>query len=121
MIACGSNMCWLAAANIEQIDPVVGTVTAVVSLPAPVANPGYLLFDGTSFFVVGTSTSAPASPTSWTLERIPPQGGTAVTVATLPASSVAGGFAVDDACVYFTTAAGIYSLSSSAAGVVVPN
>ena len=23
VIACGSNMCWLAAANIEQIDPVV--------------------------------------------------------------------------------------------------
>ena len=42
-----------------------------------------------------------------------------MTVATLPASSVAGSFAVDDACVYFTTAAGIYSLSSSAAGVVV--
>jgi hypothetical protein len=122
--ACGADACWLTGANVaaaavEQLDPAAGTVSAVASLPDPVAGPTYLLFDGTSFFVVGSTWVIPPSGSIWTIERIPQQGGTAVAVATVPQSSILTGFAVDDACVYFSTPGGIYSLASSAEGVTV--
>ena len=125
LIPCGANVCWLAGAGIgdevvEQIDPTSGAVSTLASVSSGTpAFAQYFAFDGTNFFVLGKSVAS--GSTAAAIERISPQDGTAVTVANLPASDYnLGGFAVDDACVYFTTAAGIYSLSSSAVGVSVP-
>jgi hypothetical protein len=119
LITCGVNACWLANGAVQEIDPIGGGVSTPASLSGGlVMNPMFFAFDGTNFFVLGTSTSTASGDMA--IERIPP-GGAPVTVANLPSSQFSlSGFAVDDACVYFTTPAGIYSLSSSAEGVVVP-
>jgi hypothetical protein len=122
LIHCGANACWLTDDSmgddaVQQMDPTSGATSTRVSVSGGTAYPDFFAFDGTNFFVLAVSGS---SPSSATIERIPPQGGAPVTVANLPPSYYnTGGFAVDDACVYFTTAAGIYSLSSSAEGVSV--
>ena len=123
LIPCGANACWLTTAEIgenavQQIDPTSGAVSTVASMSGgPAPYPFYFAFDGTDFFVLAVSGSAPASAA---IERFSGLGAAPVIVANLPPSYVnTGGFAVDDACVYFTTAAGLYSLSSSAEGVSV--
>lgn len=118
LIACGADACWLTSQALEQVDPTSGVVSSADLSGGAVAYPVSLAFDGTNFFALGTTTS-PNTSSSAAIERIVP-GGAPVTVANIPASSYySGGFAVDDACVYFTTSTGIYSLSSSATGVAV--
>jgi hypothetical protein len=123
--ACGTDACWLMAGDvdtIERFDPVAGTVSPVPSLPDSVASGAYLLFDGTSFFVVGSPGLAPV-PSVYTIERIPQQGGAPVAVATVPRSAIivsGNGIALADACLYVATSSGIYSVSTDAAGAVVP-
>ena len=120
---CGTDACWLMAGDadlIEQFDPAAGTVTQVASLPDSVASGAFLLFDGPSFFVVGSPAVTPA-PSVYTIERIPQQGGAPVAVGTVPRSSLFGsGIVLDDACLYVATSTGIYSLSTSAAGAIIP-
>jgi len=122
LIHCGANACWLTSDGtgddaVQQIDPTSGAASTLVSVSGGTGYPYFFAFDGTNFFVLAVSGSAPSTAA---IERIPPQGGAPVTVANLPPSYYnTGGFAVDDSCVYFTTAAGIYSLSSSAEGVSV--
>jgi hypothetical protein len=123
LIACGADACWVPSGDspdIEQFDPVGGALTPVAGLPDSVAGANALLFDGSSFFVVGSTVLPPSSGDSiWTIERIPPQGAPAA-VATVPQSAL-GDIALDDACLYVATPTGIYSLSTSATdGVVVP-
>ena len=116
LIACGSGACWLAGGEIEKMDPAAGSPASVGSLPGPVANPSVLLFDGTSFFALGTT--GPYATANAAIARVPQQGGGPVIVATLPPSSA--GLAVDDACVYFSTSTGLFSLLKNSQGVVVP-
>lgn len=114
LIACGSDACWLAGADIDEIAPAGGAVATTATVTGPVAAPTGLVFDGMNFFVVGT---AGTSTGTAAIARVPRQGGPQVVVATLPSS---GPIAVDDACVYFATPTGIFSLQKNAEGVVLP-
>jgi hypothetical protein len=114
LIPCGSDACWLAGPNIQEIAPAGGTVATTATLGGPVAAPTMLAFDGTNFFVAGT---AGTSTGTAAIARVPRQGGPQVVVATLPS---AGPIAVDDACVYFASSTGIFSLQKNAEGVVLP-
>ena len=91
-----------------------GPVAALATLTGPVAAPSGLAFDGTNFFVSGQS--GPSAGSS-AIVSIPGGGGAEVVVAMLPSSSA---IAVDDACVYFSTSTGIFSLLKSATGAVIP-
>ncbi len=121
LIPCGANACWLTNDGlgddtVRQIDPTSGEISTLASVSGgPAAEAELFAFDGTNFFVLGTSAGSAAAA----IERISPPGGAPVIVANLPSFNDAGPFAVDDACVYFSTPAGIYSLSSSAQGVSV--
>jgi hypothetical protein len=86
---------------------------AVAPVPAAVTEFSYLLFDGTDFFIIGRQGATQTT----SIARVPP-GGPPVIVATLPYQS--SGLAVDDACVYFGTPTGIFSLHKGAQNVVVP-
>jgi hypothetical protein len=114
LVSCGASACWLGTGEIDQIDPTSGPLATLAALTGPVADPSALVFDGTSFFVSGTGG---LSATSATIASVPSAGGAQVVVATLPSS---GPIAVDDACVYFATSTGIFSLLKSAQGIVVP-
>lgn len=121
LIPCGANACWLTNDTLGddtvlQIDPTSGVISTLASVSGgPAADADLFAFDGTNFFVLGTSAGSAAAA----IERISPPGGAPVIVANLPSFYDAGPFAVDDACVYFSTPAGIYSLSSSAESVSV--
>ncbi len=117
LIPCGSNACWLAAGEIDQVDPTAGpptTIATMIALSESVAEPSGLVFDGKTFFVVGVGGSSAASAA---IVSVPSQGGVQNVVAILPSP---GPIAVDDACVYFSTSTGIFSLLKNSAGVVIP-
>jgi hypothetical protein len=112
LTSCGGDACWLVAGAIEQVDPTAGSWT-MIGLSGSVVDPSGLVFDGKSFFLVGGSSAAAGAA----IVSVPSQGGPEFVVATL---SSAGPIAVDDACVYFGTPTGIFSLLKNADGVVVP-
>ena len=114
VVSCDADACWLGTGEIDRIDPVAGPVATVAALTGPVGYPTGLAFDGTTFFVSGQS-----SPTaiSSAIVSVRASGGAQVLVATLPSSSA---IAVDDACLYFSTSTGIFSLLKSAMGAVIP-
>jgi hypothetical protein len=114
LVSCGASACWLGTGVIYQADPVAGPVAPLATLTGPVAAPSGLAFDGTNFFVSGQS--GPSAGSS-AIVSIPGGGGSQVVVAMLPSSSA---IAVDDACVYFSTSTGIFSLLKSATGAVIP-
>lgn len=116
LVACGADACWMAGGAIEQMDLAGGTATPLATLSGPVADSSTLLYDGTNFFVLGTS--GPYTTANAAIARVPAKGGAPVIVATLPPLST--GLAVDDACVYFGTSTGIFSLLKDSQGVVVP-
>jgi len=123
LIPCGANACWLTSGDtvgdnlVEQIDLTTGAVSTIAS-ESSALYPFYFAFDGTDFFVLAVSGNASSSAA---IQRFSGLDAAPVTVANLPSSDAnTGGFAVDDACVYFTTGAGIYSLSKSAQDVSVP-
>ena len=117
-ISCGAAACWIGYSGvIEELDPTSGAISMLPGGPIP--GQVSLSFDGTNFFGVAESDPGTSARTV-TIERVPQQGGASVTVAILPPSAYnAAVLAVDDACVYFNTPTGIYSLSSSAQGVSV--
>jgi hypothetical protein len=115
LVPCGAaGACWLGTGVIYQVDPAVGPLTPFAVLSGPVAAASGLAFDGTSFFVSGQSGSTAGSSA---IVSLPLAGGAQVVVATLPSSTA---IAVDDACVYFSTSTGIFSLLKSAVGAVIP-
>jgi hypothetical protein len=115
LVPCGASACWLGTGVVYQIDPSSGPLATLAALTGPVAFPEGLVYDGTNFFISGLSTAGGASSA---IASVPGQGGAEVLVATVPSSP--GAIAVDDACVYFATSTGIFSLLKSAQGVVVP-
>ena len=116
LIPCGSNACWLAAGEIDQMDLTAGppTIATTIALSESVAEPSGLVFDGKTFFVVGVGSSSAGSAA---IVSVPSQGGVQTVVAILPSP---GPIAADDACVYFSTSTGIFSLLKNSAGVVIP-
>jgi hypothetical protein len=114
VVSCGAAACWLGTGEIDQIDPASGPATTVAVLTGAVASASGLAFDGTTFFVSGQSSP---TATSSAIVSVPGGGGAQTVVATLPSSTA---IAVDDACVYFSTSTGIFSLLKSAQGIVVP-
>ncbi|HEY4395875.1 MAG TPA: hypothetical protein VGP64_17545 [Polyangia bacterium] len=114
LVPCGASACWLGTGVIYQIDPATGPLTTLANLTGPVAAPSGLAYDGTSSFVSGQS--GPIA-TSSAIVSVSGASGAQVVVAMLPSSSA---IAVDDACVYFSTSTGIFSLLKSATGAVIP-
>jgi hypothetical protein len=114
LVPCGASACWLGTGVIYQIDPATGPLTTLANLTGPVAAPSGLAYDGTSSFVSGQS--GPTA-TSSAIVSVSGASGAQVVVAMLPSSSA---IAVDDACVYFSTSTGIFSLLKSATGAVIP-
>ncbi len=114
LVPCGASACWLGTGVVYQIDPSSGPLATLAALTGPVADPSGLVYDGTNFFVSGQSGR---TATSSSIVSVPGQGGAEVVVATLPSES---SIAVDDACVYFATSTGIFSLLKSAQGIVIP-
>jgi hypothetical protein len=114
LVPCGADACWLGTGVVYQIDPTSGPLATLAALTGPVASPSGLAFDGVSFFVSGQSGP---TDTNSAVVSLPAAGGAQVVVATLPSAGV---MAVDDACVYFSTSTGIFSLLKSATGAVIP-
>jgi hypothetical protein len=105
-VPCGSDLCWLTGpalnASLKRVSP-GGTPTVLAN---GFREPLGLVFDGANFFVtVGGG--------GLYLLRIPAAGGTPVMLL-LPGGLISG-IAMDETCLYWSSATGIYSLTKSAA------
>ncbi|HEX7481632.1 MAG TPA: hypothetical protein VF331_27755 [Polyangiales bacterium] len=111
-VRCGPDLCWVNAGS-GAMSSSGGTLMQLAPGGAPVvltqglSEPHALVFDGNNFFVTT------AGGGLWLL-RIPSAGGTPVT-----AESEQGitGLALDESCLYWSSALGISSLATSAADV----
>jgi hypothetical protein len=114
VVTCGTSVCWLAegANAIEKIDPFSGPATTVAALPASFGSVLAFAFDGKSFLVLG------GAPTAGAKDQIAwvPGGGGPPTI--LLETRNAGAMAVDDECVYWSNADGIFSLAKTASGPI---
>jgi hypothetical protein len=90
-----------------------GGPIVVMPLPAALAHPSNIAFDGADFYVVGGD-----SGTTERLGRMSADGSSFAILATMP-STVRGSVAVDDECIYWSNARGIYSLAKTAEGPFV--
>jgi hypothetical protein len=107
LVACGESVCWFGegANALDRMDP-SGTVTTVATLGG--SGPTGFVFDGDSFFIMSYASNMSGVNT---LSRIPASGGPTTVVGTLHGG---GAFAVDDECLYWASADGIYSRAKSA-------
>jgi hypothetical protein len=113
LVPCGTDACWLGM-GIDEIDPIDGGPIKVHSLIGPVATAWDYAFDGTSFYVMGSSGGV-ALPAVQSLARIPFGGGGPVVVVNMPYHDD-GAVTVDDECVYWSNSEGIFNLSKTAQG-----
>jgi hypothetical protein len=104
-VRCGETLCWMSGpplnARLRQLER-DGSVT---TLAGDLSQPHDLVFDGTSFFV---STGGGGLA----LYRIPATGGQPVLI---HGAANLSSLALDDACLYWSSATGIYSWALSAA------
>jgi hypothetical protein len=109
---CGDYLCWLDEGNnaLEQLNPSSGTVTNLITLTGALASADGFRFDGQDFYVLGNDFA-----NTETIARVPRDGGCAVPVVSMPVSETRA-FAVDDACLYWANADGIFSIAKSAEG-----
>lgn len=112
VLPCGPSSCWLLESQgplveIDQDGGVLATLDANVVGGASIAAAA---FDGSQLYVLSENVSGGSA-----LSRIPAAGGSPVVLVTGPTASP-GGVAVDDACVYWSNAEGIFSLSKTAEG-----
>jgi hypothetical protein len=120
--ACGNNACWLdePLSVLEEIDPAGGPVKTIANLSGQFQSTGNVVFDGTTFFIEGTYAEEVSTGLgTMAIARVPGDGGPSVRLVTVPESHGGGALAVDDACVYFASSAGIFSLAKTAEGAVV--
>jgi hypothetical protein len=111
VMPCGADACWLGegAEALMRIDPAGGPI-AVMPLPSDLASPLNVVFDGVDFYIIDGR-----SGTTERLGRMAADGSASVILATMPAGG-GGSVAVDDECVYWSNAFGIYSLAKTAEG-----
>jgi hypothetical protein len=114
LVTCGGRVCWAdeGTNSIDQVDPSAGPVMPAVKMPPWFGQAASVAFDGTSFYVGSYGDSDGNSR----IVRFP-----AASVgqgATVASPRGGGAFAVDDECLYWTTADGIYSLAKSVPGIV---
>ncbi|HVW26309.1 MAG TPA: hypothetical protein VHC69_13160 [Polyangiaceae bacterium] len=105
-IMCGASVCWLngpaLASRLRQLVPGGSPTTLATGL----SEPHDLIFDGNYFFTtIGAGVVF--------LARIPADGGR---VDIIQQRGLATSLALDDACLYWSEASGIYSWALSAAG-----
>lgn len=117
LMSCGTDACWLAeeANAIMKISPNGGAATAL-PLTGALAFASNVVFDGTKFFAAG---AAEFDATTFNIATIPADGGDPVVLVRTPslgAGRGAGPIAVDDQCLYWATAQGIFSLDKTASG-----
>jgi hypothetical protein len=116
LTSCGSKACWLdeTTNTLEEIEPLGGAIDRI-ALTGPLATPYTFVFDGRDFYVIGED----ASDTVQSLARVPGSGGGLAIVATMPPTDPTA-VAVDDECVYWSNARGIFSVAKSAQGPFNP-
>jgi hypothetical protein len=110
LTSCGTSACWLAGSRLERIAPSAGPATTVTDLSGSFVWAATFAFDGTRFYVVAESAfDAPPD----TIVTVPAGGGAPVV---LVRTREAGGLAVDDECLYWSSADGIFSVAKAAPG-----
>ena len=111
VMPCGSDACWLGegAEALMRIDPAGGPI-AVMPLPSDLASPSNVVFDGVDFYIIDGEFG-----TTERLGRMSADGSASVILATMPAGG-GGSVAVDDECIYWSNALGIFSLAKTAEG-----
>jgi hypothetical protein len=111
LIPCGSDACWLdeGVNAMMRMDPAGGPM-ATIPLQGSLTSPSDVAFDGSNFYTIGG-----ISGVTERLGRMALDGGGSTILATMPASG-GGSLAVDDACVYWGNALGIFSLAKTAEG-----
>ena len=111
LMPCGSDACWLdeGANAMMRMDPAGGPM-ATIPLQGSLTSPLDVAFDGSNFYTIGGN-----SGVTERLARMALDGSGSTILATMPASG-GGSVAVDDACVYWGNALGIFSLAKTAAG-----
>jgi hypothetical protein len=104
-VICGDSLCWVGGpamdASLKRRTP-DGSIRVVVS---GLRQPHAVVFDGTSFFVSGAGGGL-------FLYRIPASGGDAEVI---HGSGGLSSLALDDECLYWSAAAGIFTWARSAA------
>ena len=112
IMRCGPNACWLAVGStIEQIKP-DASPTALVTLTGSFSDALGVAFDETDAYVRAKDFQNGVE----VVERVPLDGSAPVVLVRMPASRTEA-IAVDDACVYWATADGIFSLTKTSHGI----
>jgi len=112
LVGCGDGVCWLAGDEIQRGDPVSGPQGQVGRLDGLVASTSGFVYDGVSFFIVASSGFDASA------NRIVVAPTTGASFYVLVRTTVAGGIAVDDECLYWTSERGIFSLAKTAQGPI---
>ena len=105
-LACDDAVCWIAGAPLAATLARLGKDGHRTTLAPDVTEAHALLYDGNNFFVT-------VGAVGLSLLRVPVAGGSSFLVATEPATSLA----LDDDCLYWAGAAGIFSISRAVADV----
>jgi hypothetical protein len=108
---CGSDACWLDDGThaLESFAPSSGKLRTIVQLAGPFAEANAFVFDGTDVYLSGCDASCSVR----SIVRIPADGGCAAVLVTMPPSDYDSALAVDDECIYWANADGIFSLAKS--------
>lgn len=113
---CGSNACWLSEpfVSLLQID-LAGDPPKTINLGSSFSSALNMVSDGETVFIEG---GAYDSPFPTTIVSLSNDGVPSLPIVSMPQGSRA--LAVDDACLYFSTSAGIFSVVRTAVGARVP-
>ena len=82
-------------------------------LCVPVAEPEEIVFDGTTFYALG---SADGFESTMSVGRIPTNGDPITALVTMPVDWWGGEIAVDDTCLYWANGEGIFTIDKTATG-----
>jgi hypothetical protein len=109
---CGSDVCWRSEgpSAIWRMNPLAGSPRTVATLTGSFQEAHGLVFDGTHFYFAGSD--GPSGPTS--VARVSSDGSGPVAIVTTQEGNAA--IAVDDECIYWSSAGGIFSLAKTADG-----
>ncbi len=114
MTACGTDLCWFEGVSQSSFAARLVRMAADGGTPKMLAQgflePHAIVFDGKYFFITDGSIGID-------ILRVPAAGGEPVRVT----SNAAFDLALDDECLYWSNAAGIWSMSLAAARVKGPN